>query len=99
MATRPKKDTLDTLRLTIQRIEQVADPEHDAESLAKLKRRVVSRVADLELLDTQKRGNTSPADTLEAADLALSPSAKTALLVEDGNDSIRSGEANDYKAD
>ena len=90
MAIRPKKDTLESIRLTIQKIEQVADPARDAESIATLKRRVVTRIADLELLDSLKPGEIKPEDAPESLKLVSTASAETVPQVEDGSDLIQS---------
>ena len=45
---RPTHETLESLRLTLLKIEQNAEPEQDAEALAELKRILLQRIAQLE---------------------------------------------------
>jgi hypothetical protein len=87
MVPRPKKDTLESLRVTLQQLEQTADPACDAESMAQLKRILMNRIADLELLealtsdDVQSVGLSSPAELVPPA------TVDTSLPGEDEKDS------------
>lgn len=47
---RPAQETLESLRLTLLKVEQTAEPDHDQESLAELKRILLQRIAELEAL-------------------------------------------------
>jgi hypothetical protein len=51
MTARPSKETLESLRVTLQRLEQTIDPSADAQSLADLKRILLGRIAELEALN------------------------------------------------
>ena len=57
MTLRPLNETLDSLRLTLQQLEQTADLAADAHTLAKIKRIILSRIADLEVLSALARSN------------------------------------------
>jgi hypothetical protein len=45
---RPAHETLESLRLTLLKIEQTAEPDQDREALADLKRILLQRIAELE---------------------------------------------------
>jgi hypothetical protein len=45
---RPTRDTIESLRLTLERVEQSIDPSADAQEIAELKRILLARIADLE---------------------------------------------------
>ena len=51
MSIRPLHDTLEALRATLQNLEKGLDPTQDATVVAELKRAVLLRIAELELLD------------------------------------------------
>jgi hypothetical protein len=51
MSIRPLRDTLEALRATLQNLEKGLDPTQDATVAAELKRAVLLRIAELELLD------------------------------------------------
>ena len=55
---RPTRDTLEALRLTLERVEQSTDPSADAEEIAELKRILLARIANLEALNAL--GSQSP---------------------------------------
>jgi hypothetical protein len=48
MKGRPAHETLESLRLTLLKVEQSAEPEQDREALAELKRILLQRIAELE---------------------------------------------------
>jgi hypothetical protein len=47
MVIRPSKDVLESLRVTLQKLEHGLDPTHDASAMAELKRMVLLRIAEL----------------------------------------------------
>jgi hypothetical protein len=51
MTARPSNETLESLRVTLQRLEQTIDPSADAQSLADLKHILLVRIAELEALN------------------------------------------------
>jgi hypothetical protein len=67
---RPAYETLESLRLTLLKVEQSADPDQDAEALAELKRILLQRIAELEAIQAlelaaaQTADNPSPADPI-----------------------------------
>jgi hypothetical protein len=48
MKVRPAHETLESLRLTLLKVEQTAEPDQDIEALADLKRILLQRIAELE---------------------------------------------------
>ena len=75
MSTRPSRETLESLRLTLQKLEQTADPTSDAQAVAELKRIIVKRIADLEMLDAldSQSSVSTPSDKLPEAALVDPP--------------------------
>jgi hypothetical protein len=61
---RPARETLDALRLTLLQVEQNAEPGTDPESLAELKRILLSRIGELEAI--QALESASEASTTES---------------------------------
>jgi hypothetical protein len=51
MSIRPVRDTLEALRTTLQNMEKGLDPTQDATVAAELKRAVLLRIAELDVLD------------------------------------------------
>lgn len=51
MTARPSNETLESLRVTLQRLQQTMDPSADAQSLADLKHILLVRIAELEALN------------------------------------------------
>ena len=76
MSLRAPKDTAESLRLTLQKLEQAADPAHDAAARAELKRILLMRIADLEALEALKaaaKNDPPPPDLAETPPLPVSP--------------------------
>jgi hypothetical protein len=61
VSLRAPKDTVESLRLTLQRLEQFSDPAHDAEAKAQLKRILMIRIANLEALEALRAETLGPA--------------------------------------
>lgn len=72
---RPAHETLESLRLTLLKIEQSAEPEQDAEALAELKRILLHRIAELEAIQALE------IQALESADAQTSEKTGSADLV------------------
>jgi hypothetical protein len=53
---RPTPESLESLRLTLQKLEQTDDPGNDGASISELKRVVLNRIADLELAKKLETG-------------------------------------------
>src|SRR3954469_13588165 len=51
MSRRPSRETIESLRLTLDTLEQSSDTANDAEGAGELKRILLARIADLEMLD------------------------------------------------
>ena len=90
MSLRPTPQTLGSLRLTLQNLEQSADPTSDPQELAELKGILLRRIAELEVLDalssqsaaspvSDEQSDATPADPppLEIV-AAVEPAAETA---------------------
>lgn len=50
MTARPARETLDSLRVTLQKLEQTTDPASDGQDAAELKQILLNRIAELEAL-------------------------------------------------
>lgn len=50
MAVRPARETLDSLRVTLQKLEQATDPASDGQDAVELKQIMLNRIAELEAL-------------------------------------------------
>ncbi len=50
MNLRPARETLDSLRVTLQKLEQTTDPASDGQDVAELKQILLNRIAELEAL-------------------------------------------------
>ncbi|MGA8087560.1 MAG: hypothetical protein WCA10_09650 [Terracidiphilus sp.] len=50
MAARTARETLDSLRVTLQKLEQTTDPASDGQDVAELKQILLNRIAELETL-------------------------------------------------
>jgi hypothetical protein len=78
MQPRSACDTLRSLRITLQKLEQNFDPDGDASAMAELKRILLNRIAELELVGTLESRNGDQADTSDPSELpALMQSAAT----------------------
>jgi hypothetical protein len=88
---RPAHETLESLRLTLLKIEQSAEPEQDAEALAELKRILLQRIAELEAIqaleiqpvesdNAQTSEKTNPADLVPPESVKVDDSKDTAAL-------------------
>lgn len=60
MSLRAPKDTVESLRLTLQRLEQFTDPAQDLEARTELKRILLLRIADLEALEALRGDAAKP---------------------------------------
>jgi hypothetical protein len=74
MHPRPTRDTLRSLRITLQKLEQNSDADEDASAMVELKRILMNRIAELELLSALESGNPQEVDTSD------NPPALPALL-------------------
>jgi hypothetical protein len=79
MTRRPTPKSLESLRVTLQKLEQTEDPDSGEHSISELKRVVLNRIADLEL---SKKLETAD----DEADNAPEPAALTSLpsITEEG---------------
>ena len=67
MSLRPTPQTLESLRLTLQNLEQSADPTSDPQELAEFKGILLKRIADLEVLDAlSSQSAVSPASDAQS---------------------------------
>ena len=97
MSLRAPKDTIESLRLTLQRLEQTADSSNDPEASAELKRILLLRIATLEALEALKASATSspsakpsptaPASTSELPQQVVTsaPDTPNAIPAKDSN--------------
>jgi len=80
MKARPAHETLESLRLTLLKVEQTAEPDQDREALADLKRILLQRIAELEAVQAIESAaalQSAPGQTEDkpsSADLVLPPS-------------------------
>lgn len=68
MSLRPSPQTIESLRLTLQNLEQNADPNSDPQELAELKGILLKRIADLEVLDALSSQSAVPPVSDEQSD-------------------------------
>ena len=69
MNPRPTRETIESLRITLHKLEQTADREHDEQSMADLKRIVLNRIAELEMSVSLESVEAEIAETPAPADL------------------------------
>ena len=72
---RPAQETLDSLRLTLLKVEQSAEPDKDTEAMAELKRILLHRIAELEAIEALESAGAQTADKPHPADLVTPASA------------------------
>ena len=61
MNLRPARETLDSLRVTLHKLEQAADPMSDGQDVVELKRILLNRIAELEALEALQPDGVVPA--------------------------------------
>jgi heme oxygenase len=73
MPRRPTQKTLESLHVTLQKLEQTENSVQDEESISELKRVLLNRIVDLELSKTLETGVTETETEIkpEPADLVL----------------------------
>lgn len=81
-SSRPSCDTLRSLRITLQKLEQNSDGDEDASAMVELKRILLNRIAELEVVSALESEHPEELDTPD-------PAALPALL--------QMGEANSAK--
>jgi hypothetical protein len=74
MSHRPTPKSLESLHVTLQKLEQTGDPGQDNVWISKLKRVLVNRIADLELSKTFESEDYEIDKAPEPADLIPPPS-------------------------
>ena len=89
---RPAHETLESLRLTLLKVEQTAEPDQDREALADLKRILLQRIAELEAMQALES-----AVALESASGPAEDKPNPADLVPPA--SVIVGDSNDVPAD
>ncbi len=67
MTARPTQETLESLRVTLQKLEQTTDLASDGHDVIELKRILLNRIAELEALNALQPASAEPEP--EAADL------------------------------
>jgi hypothetical protein len=60
MTVRPTRETLESLRITLQKMEQFTDSESDANDVTELKRLLLNRIAELETLEALQPEEVHP---------------------------------------
>ena len=70
---RPTPKSLESLSLTLQKLEQSSDPEKDDDSIVELKRVLLNRIADLELSRKLVTENDESDQACELAEVVPSP--------------------------
>jgi hypothetical protein len=74
MPRRPTARSLESLHLTLQKLEQTSDPGKDDASISDLKRALLNRIVDLELSKTLETKDDEGDKAPEPADLVPPPS-------------------------
>ena len=84
MTRRPTPKSLESLHATLQKLEQMEDPDSGEHSMSELKRVVLNRIADLELSKTLETENGESHKNAELVDLDLSrPFTEDTILEEE----------------
>ncbi len=73
MPRRPTPKSLESLHVTLQKLEQTGDPGKDDASISELKRVVLNRIADLELSKTLVSGDDEAEPHPDPTDLVPPP--------------------------
>lgn len=63
MVIRPSNNVLESLRVTLQKLEHGLDPIHDAPAMAELKRMLLLRIAELEAVDALQHAVVETVET------------------------------------
>jgi len=90
MKVRPAHETLESLRVALLKVEQTAEPDHDREALADLKRILLQRIAELEAVQALEvqalesassptEDKPSPADLVPPASVRVDDSSDIAV--------------------
>ena len=69
MSVRPARETLESLRVTLHKLEQTADSASDRQDVAELKQILLNRIAELETLNALQPADTDPAVASAPSDL------------------------------
>jgi hypothetical protein len=100
---RPAHETLESLRLTLLKVEQTAEPDQDREALADLKRILLQRIAELEAVQAlesaaalesgsgQTEDKPNPAELVPPASVTEDSSNDTAADVGPSTATSKSG--------
>jgi hypothetical protein len=69
MTVRSSRETLESLRVTLQKLEQTTDATADGRDVAELKQILLNRIAELEALNALQPADPDPAITSAPSDL------------------------------
>ena len=69
MNSRPSRETLESLRVTLHKLEQTTDPASDGQDVAELKQILLNRIAELETLNALQPADAEPAIASAPSDL------------------------------
>ncbi len=89
MPQRPTPKSLESLQVTLQKLEQTSDRGRDESSIADLKRVLVNRIADLELSKTFELAEDEIGEVRDPAELILPPSITEEEPLEMDGDTIQ----------
>jgi len=81
MAVRPTYETLESLRVTLQKLEQTTDPASDGQDVTELKQILLNRIGELEALQAlQPQEVASAAAPSDLPPLAVSSAEEAAVV-------------------
>ena len=85
VSQRPAREIIESLRLTLQRLEQSADPAGELQETAEVKRLLLARIADLEVVSTLEAQSSfsGPAGKSTVTHVAELPPLEVAAKEED----------------
>ena len=89
MSINPPRETLESLRITVARLEQSSDLSTDPQEAAELKRILLARIADLEVLaalEAQSPLSTSTTDDAPVNSVAALPPLEILVAEEPANE-------------
>jgi hypothetical protein len=89
MPRRPTPKTLDSLKVTLHKLEQTDSPAQGPDSMSELKRVLLNRIADLELSKTLETSDDETDEVPDRADLATHASMKDERVAEEAVDAVK----------
>ncbi len=84
MTPRPPRETLESLRVTLHKLEQTTDSASDGQDVAELKQILLNRIAELETLNALSPADPEPAAASASSDLPQLAAVTEEQSIQDG---------------